>query len=80
MSRTQLRRRDGEARVLDVIRLTPAQSLDNIAYESCYARCTVHSIISGLVKQQRLVKIPGAGRVPNRYEVVDEPTIQYQLE
>jgi hypothetical protein len=72
--RRQLRRQEGEDRVLRTLLTTPALSLESIADETCYARCTVHRIISGLVHQRRLIKIPGRGRQPNYYILCAEPT------
>lgn len=76
--RPQLRQYEGEERVLRVLLTNPEQSLDDIAFAANYARCTVHFIIKRLEHQQRLTKIRGYGRFPNRYEV-GVRGFQYQL-
>lgn len=61
---------DSETRVLQVLKENPNQSLEKIAYDSAYARCTVDRIIKRLVHQQRIRKISGMGNKPNYYEIV----------
>ena len=70
MRRSSLRQRDGEIRVLRSLQQHPAQSLDNIAYSTNYARCTVHGIIGRLEARGWIYKEPGRGRHPNRYAVI----------
>lgn len=70
MRRSAANRADGEQRVLQVIQRSPAISVDVIASEANYARCTVQRIIVRLIHQNRLTVRRGAGRKPNSYEVI----------
>lgn len=66
--RREWRERDKEIRVLNALRDQPCQSLQDLAIETHFARCTVYGIIRSLEVQQRLRKIPGRGKIPNTYE------------